>query len=205
MKIEKDYLQDIQEIRSMMEKSSKFLSLSGLSGVLAGIYALVAAYVAKSYFDFSPIDYTSNSINITSVMQLGVGLLVLSVITAILFSYRKARKSNEAIWNSISKRMAINMGIPLVVGGLFMLICISKNYHGMLIPLSLMFYGLALVNASTYTFSDVRYLGIIQLTLGLLSAYLIEHSLLFWSIGFGIMHVVYGIYIYYKYEIENNN
>ncbi len=205
MSKENKYLEDIQQIRSMMERSSKFLSLSGLSGVIAGIYALIAVYIVRNTYNFTPVTFAESSVNILSIIYIGVLILLLSVITAILFSYRKAKKIKESIWNHVSKRMALNMIIPLSVGGLFMLICTIHQYHGLLIPLSLVFYGLALVNASIFTYADVRFLGIFQLVLGLLSGYFIEYSLLFWALGFGILHIVYGIYIYYKYDIENNN
>lgn len=205
MSKENNYLEDIQQIRSMMERSSKFLSLSGLSGVIAGIYALIAVYIVKNTYNFSPVSFAESSVNITSIIYISILVLLLSIITAVLFSYRKARKLKEPIWNHVSKRMALNMIIPLSVGGIFMLICTMHQYHGLLIPMSLLFYGLALVNASSFTYADVRFLGILQLVLGLLSAYFIEYSLLFWALGFGILHIVYGIYIYYKYEIENNN
>lgn len=205
MKLENDYLKDIQEIRSMMERSSKFLSLSGLSGVMAGIYALLAAYIAKNTFQFNPQEFGYSTNNIFSLGILGCITLLISISTAILLSYRKANKKNESIWNHIAKRMALSMIIPLGVGGVFILICILKQYHGLIIPSSLFFYGLSLVNASNFTYADVRSLGILQIILGLLSAYFTEYSLLMWSLGFGIIHIIYGIYIYYKYEIETNN
>lgn len=209
MKEEKDYLQDIREIRTMMERSSKFLSLSGLSGVLAGVYALIAAYVAHSYYQFIP-DNTNYTIlvastNLNAIIVLALGALLLSVGTAILFSYRKSTKKGETIWNNTSKKMATNMLVPLISGGMLILIFISKDFLALLAPTSLLFYGLALYNASNYTFADVKYLGLIQIGLGLISVYFIEHSLLIWALGFGIMHIIYGIYIYYRYEIENIN
>jgi hypothetical protein len=193
----------------MMERSSKFLSLSGLSGVLAGVYALIAAYIAYRYYQFIP-DHTNYSINgantyLNSITILALGVLFLSIGTAILFSYQKSTKNGQSIWNSASKKMALNMLIPLISGGILILIFISKDLLALLAPTSLLFYGIALYNASNYTFADVKYLGIIQIGLGLISAYYIEHSILLWAVGFGIMHIIYGIYIYYRYEIENIN
>ena len=63
MKEEQNYIQDIAEMRSMMERSSKFLSLSGLAGIMAGIYALSGAYIAYKVFYFNPDEMVySNSI-----------------------------------------------------------------------------------------------------------------------------------------------
>ena len=53
MKNETDYLRDIGEIRSLMERSSKFISLSGWAGIFAGIYALAGVYVAINYLHFN--------------------------------------------------------------------------------------------------------------------------------------------------------
>ena len=52
---DKDYLKDISEIKNLMNKSSRFISLSGLSGILAGIYALVGA--AMTYYYVTTYSY----------------------------------------------------------------------------------------------------------------------------------------------------
>ncbi|MGE5429024.1 MAG: hypothetical protein ACM3O8_14110, partial [Methylococcaceae bacterium] len=64
----------------------------------------------------------------------------------------------------------------------------------------LIFYGLALVNAGKFTLSEVHYLGITEIVLGLMAAVFINWGLLFWALGFGVMHIVYGMMMYYKYE-----
>jgi len=200
MKEEKDYIQDIAEIRSMMERSTKFLSLSGLSGVLAGIYALIGAYYAYRIIGFNPdsIQYTHE--NVQHIILIAIAVLIAAIGTAIIFSMTKANKSGENIWNVSAKRLAINMLVPLVTGGLFILVLISNKLIGLVAPSSLIFYGIALYNASKFTYEDVKSLAVIEICLGLLSAYFINYSLLIWAIGFGIVHMFYGIYIYYRFE-----
>jgi uncharacterized membrane protein (UPF0182 family) len=208
MKEEKDYLQDITEIRNMMERSSRFSLVSGLSGVLAGVYALVAAYIVYKYYQFNPQSYsiqTGSFTNFNSLLVLACITLVLGLGTAILFSYWNSVKRKEKLWNASSRRLLTNLFIPLITGGLLMLIFISKGLIGLLAPSSLVFYGLALFTASKYTFNDIRILGILQIVLGILGAYFIEQSMLIWAIGFGLVHIIYGIYIYYRYEVENIN
>ena len=56
------------------------------------------------------------------------------------------------------------------------------------------------VNASKYTLNDIRYLGLTEIFLGLVALVFLEYSLLFWAIGFGLVHIIYGIVMYYKYE-----
>jgi hypothetical protein len=207
MKEEQDYIRDIAEIRTMMERSSRFLSLSGWAGILAGIYALAGAYIAYKFFDFnpdkivySPSDAESLSPGLLKVIFLATGILLLAISTAIVLSSKQANKRGEKIWNATSRRLLVNMAVPLVAGGILILILLSKDLIGLIAPLTLLFYGLALFNASKVTYAEVKFLGLIQIGLGLLSAYFVSYSLLFWALGFGVIHIIYGIYLHFKYQ-----
>ena len=202
----KDYLKDIQDIKLMMNQSSRFISLSGLSGVLAGIYSLVGAWFAYKtiYFDTSTMgNYKNLIISQEAVYRLLViasTVLILSILTGIILSIRKANKSNEKVWNPTSKRLVINFAIPLATGGFFILFLIEKEMLGLVAPLTLIFYGLACVNASKYTLGDVRYLGVTMILLGLLSTWFLGYGLLFWALGFGVCHILYGSIMYFKHD-----
>lgn len=199
---EEDYMQDLREIRSIMERSTKFLSLSGISGVLAGIYALAGAYLAFGIFDDQEalVPGIPSGEQVWDLLVIGIVVLVLAVTTAVVFSVNKGRKRGQKVWNSAAKRMLANMTVPLVAGGLLSLVFLVKGLIMLMAPATLIFYGMALYNASKFTYEDVKYLGFIQIVLGLLGAYFTEYSLLFWAFGFGVMHIIYGIYVNYKYE-----
>lgn len=202
----KDYLKDISEIKNMMAQSSRFISLSGLSGVLAGIYSLIGAWFAYKtiYFENNSIGEYNNLIvsqeSIFKLLFIAVSIIILSILTAIFLSNRKANKQNEKIWNSSSKRLIINFLIPLATGGFLILLLIEKEILGLVAPLTLIFYGLACVNASKYTLGDVRYLGITMIILGLLSTWFLGYGLLFWTLGFGFCHILYGSIMFFKYD-----
>ncbi|GAA4238243.1 hypothetical protein GCM10022291_27980 [Postechiella marina] len=201
----KDYLKDISEIKNLMHKSSRFISLSGLSGVLAGIYALIGAFLAKSkYNQFigSKNNTYNSSYSVLSfeLILIAITVIALAVITGILLTYRKAKKSNENMWDSSSKRLVLNFFFPLLAGGLFCLSLIQYGVYGLVAPATLIFYGLACVNASKYTIGDVRYLGITNIVLGLISTQFIGYGLYFWALGFGGLHIFYGAVMYFKYE-----
>ncbi|PAU92760.1 hypothetical protein CK503_14810 [Aliifodinibius salipaludis] len=203
MKEEQDYIQDLSEIRSMMERSSKFLSLSGLAGVMAGTYALTGAYIAYSILDFNPdkISYSSlDSSSLPMIILLAIAVLIIAIGTAIFLSWKKADKRDENIWNVPSRQMLTNMAVPLTTGGIFVLILLSQDLIGLIAPSTLLFYGLALFTASKFTYDDLKYLGLIQIGLGLMGAWLVEYGLLLWALGFGVSHIVYGIYMHLKYE-----
>jgi len=201
---EKDYIRDIAEIRTMMERSSKFLSLSGWAGILAGIYAFLGAYIAYSLFQFNPAEIIYSNVeipaNLHKVIILAIIILILTIGTALFLSSRKADKRGENLWNPTSKRLLISMAVPLITGGLLILILISHGLIGLIAPFTLLFYGLALYNASRYTYQDLKTLGLIQITLGIIGSYYVEYGLILWALGFGLMHIIYGIYLHYRYE-----
>ena len=210
-----EQLGHLSEIRNLMEKSSRFLSLSGLSGIFAGIYALVGAYLVYSdfgilssgssrvsYSEFISIDSGSDSVvqKLQSLFIIGAVVLVLSLVTGYFFTNRKAKKQKLNMWDNTAKRMVVSLFVPLIAGGVFCLMLIKHGSVGLVAPATLIFYGLALLNASKYTFNDIKYLGVLEIILGLISAYYIGRGLLFWAIGFGVLHIVYGTVMYFKYE-----
>jgi len=210
-----EQLGHLSEIRNLMEKSSRFLSLSGLSGIFAGIYALIGAYLVYSdfgivssgttrvsYSEFINIESGSDSVvqKLQSLFIIGGAVLILSLVTGYFFTSRKAKKQNLNMWDSTAKRMVVSLFIPLIAGGIFCLMLIKHGSIGLVAPATLVFYGLALLNASKYTFNDIKYLGVLEIILGLISAYYIGRGLLFWAVGFGVLHIIYGTVMYFKYE-----
>ncbi len=204
------HLNDLQEIRKMMEKSSRFLSLSGLSGVAAGLIALLAGWVVFQHHLvlFGSGSYVKDGLSTPEKEQLYINFLVktglitlVAAITAILiFTWYKAKGTQQKLWVPITRKMLISLLIPLITGGLVILYMFQTNQLLYIPELTLIFYGLALVNASHYTYGDVFYLGICQIILGVVALFYNGHSLEFWMLGFGLLHIVYGISMHIKYE-----
>lgn len=198
--------QELAEIKSMMERSTRFISLSGLSGILAGTYALIAAGLAYSwiYYPNPPYGSRINDILDTSTLtKLAITALVvltISITTAWVLSRRKSARNSSRLWTPASKRFVKALFIPLVIGGLFCLALLSRGFTIIIAPATLVFYGLALINASHFTLSDIKYLGYTQLILGTISAFFPGYGLILWAMGFGVMHVIYGAVMYYKYD-----
>jgi hypothetical protein len=202
-------LQTLTEIKQLMERSSRFISLSGLSGVFAGMYALTGAAAAYWYLHLDGFaNYAGSKImDYSRRDELGFILLdaflvlVLAISTGIFLTTRKARKDGNSIFDKTAKKLIVNLCIPLITGGLF---CVALLYHNALFyvaPAMLVFYGLSLLHASNYTRSDIRILAYAEIVLGLLSIFIIGYGFLFWTIGFGVLHIVYGTYMYFKYEM----
>lgn len=198
---EQDYLKDISEIKNLMNRSSRFISLSGLSGIFAGVYAIVGAIIAYIYLFPKPGEYlTMHSLNFKLLLALLASVAILSVITAYLLTTRRAKRNNEKIWNSTTRRLLLNFLIPLITGGIYIIIKLNSQHYGLTASLMLIFYGLALVNASKYTIGNVKYLGYAEIIIGLACAALPGYGLWFWFLGFGVFHIFYGSIMYLKEE-----
>ncbi|HTK83019.1 MAG TPA: hypothetical protein VL633_12060 [Bacteroidota bacterium] len=190
-------IKDLSEIRSMMERSSKFLSLSGLSGVSAGIVALLGSACAYWYRDV----YVSGDKDFFQFLLLdAAAVFILAVGLAVLFSTRMAKKNNLPVWDHTAKHLTNSLLTPLITGGFF---CVLLWYHGdvrLIVPAMLVFYGLALNNCSKLTVSEIQYLALGEIVLGLLAMVFPQSWLLLWALGFGALHIVYGALLYVKYE-----
>ena len=202
----KKYQEDIAHIHSMMERSSRFISLSGISGIFAGLIALAAAGLACYFLNKNGLDYFEGRRSaypdelLIELFLTGIIALIAALACGIFFTVSKSRKNKMPIWNGLTKRLLLSLFIPLIAGGIF---CIALFYNGQLAfvaPATLIFYGLALINAGKYTFSDIVYLGYCELALGLAAMFFSNYGLLFWAAGFGLLHIIYGLLMHKKYH-----
>ncbi len=212
MRNHNEHLETLTEIRSMMERSSRFISLSGLSGVAAGVIALLGAAMVYVYLGLRPFsNYRIFYAEVLNKGKWGIGyeafflldaflVLVLALAGGIYFTSRKAKQKGQKVWDKSALRMLSNLAIPLVVGGIFCLALYREGQILLIAPATLVFYGLALVNGSKYTLNDIRYLGLSEIGLGIIGLFFPGYGLELWAIGFGVLHIVYGLLVYKKYE-----
>ena len=205
-----DYFEEIKSIKKIMEESSRFLSLSGLSGIFAGSIALIGGILAqlmilKSSTGFIDelllnLSLKENSLKVNLIIDASV-VLLLAIGSALYFSYKKSKDKGLGIWTPISRRLLFNFLIPLFTGGLFAIALCFQNQWQLIVPSMLIFYGLSLINAGKFTYGEVFYLGLAEIVTGLLSLLFIESALLFWCFGFGLLHIFYGLFMYRKYDV----
>ena len=207
----KEPVQALEEIKQMMDRGSRFVSLSGWSGIAAGICALIAAWVADKKLDqygINKIDYSkSGYTNNGDFLQFQRDLVILAVITfiaafslAFLFTWLRSRKTGVPVWGFTARKVIINVAVPMIVGALFIWRITDLGVYDLVAPACLLFYGLALINGSKYTVSEVRYLGYLQVLLGITSLWVTGYDLYFWAAGFGVLHILYVVMMWNKYE-----
>ncbi len=210
--MENNPLQELARIRGLMDRSTRFLSLSGLSGVFAGAAALAGATLADHHMR-SALDPASDVLTygtgggftraddlLLTLISDAVLVLVVALTGAAWFTWRRSRHTGQYLWDASARRLMINMLVPLAMGGIF---CIALFYYGLpglVAPATLVFYGLALFNASKFTLDEVRWLGLSEMVLGAISLFWLEAGLMFWALGFGVLHIAYGAMMYLRYE-----
>jgi hypothetical protein len=200
-------LREISDIKRIMERSSRFISLSGLSGIAAGLCALAGAYFAHNILNSYYTGYNQDGYSDENFSELKFKLLIIAAIVlaaalimAFIFTWRRARQNHLPIWDLTARKLMWNVLIPLISGGLFILAMLRYSEWRFVAPACLVFYGLALVNGSKYTLTDIRYLGFIEIVLGLINTQFTGYGLYFWAAGFGVLHIIYGAMMWWKYE-----
>jgi hypothetical protein len=200
-------LQEVKDIRRMMERSSRFTSLSGISFICAGVFALIGAYfaykfIAEYYGDAATWRYSGVEFQLLrrKLIILAAGVFVLAFLSSFFFTWRKSTNQGVSLYGHASRRVFWSFAIPLTAGGLFVFGTLWHNEWRFVAPGCLLFYGLALVNAGKYTLADIRYLGYCEIILGLINMIYITYGFYFWVVGFGLLHILYGIIMWWKYD-----
>ncbi len=210
-------LETIQDIRNMMDRSSRFISLSGLSGIAAGLCALTGAWFAYDVIERSggagarkggliADGYSSDEVGMlysfmgSRLFYIALFTLLSAIVLAVFFTYIRSKRQGVPVWGATAKRLIWNIAIPLGAGGFFLLKLIEAGVYGLIAPGCLIFYGIALINGAKYTFGEIRFLGYVITALGVINCWFPGYGLYFWTAGFGLLHIVYGIVMWNKYE-----
>jgi len=205
-----EHKEQLAHIEKLMQRSTRFLSLSGLSGVGAGVVALVGAFIGHKLISKHVIEHSFYSRGgqvhaMSSDLMLKLSLLaaivlVLSGGVAFYFSYRRAQAQGASLFDQSARTLLASFFPTMVVGGVFCLILLTKGVYWLILPSTLIFYGLALISSSKFTLDEILYLGISEVILGLVAVGFPTYSAYFWSLGFGVLHIAYGVVMYLRYE-----
>ncbi len=201
-------LEDLQHIKKMMERSSRFISLSGLSGIAAGICALAGAWFAsqkincwvKGDCQLSHLIDGGGRELMNELFWIATITFVAAFALAFLFTFLRSQKTGIPMWGGTTVRLLWNTAVPLMAGAIFLFRMLQVGQYDLIAPGCLIFYGLALINGSKYTLGEIKYLGYGILLLGIINSWYVGYGLQFWAMGFGVLHIIYGVVMWYKYE-----
>lgn len=204
------HLDDLRAIRKIMEESTRFLSISGSAGVLMGLIAMAGAVAAQLIipsdlikgdgYGESIAGYPGGQRILLLLLADAALVLLLAFSVALIFSVRKAKRHGARLWSPASRRVLVNLAVPLAAGGVFVLLSIGRVPGYVSAALTLVFYGLALINVSKFTFSQIYWLGAAEIVTGLVLLVFPGYSLWFWAFGFGVLHIAYGLFMHFRYR-----
>ncbi len=205
---------DLGHIRRLMERSRYFIGLSGLSGIGAGIFALLGVVFIAAYqwAAGQELTFIARSIRLSTNHPWGIAPLPFLVLVAgvvlvgalgsgYYFTRRRTTRLGHEILDPKTYKLLFNLALPLLAGGIFCLALIYHAHGGLIGPATLIFYGLALVNGSAYASEELSYLGYFEIVTGLIACFFIGYGLHFWAFGFGLLHIGYGAWMYKKYDV----
>lgn len=211
------HLDDIKDIKNMMNKATKFSSLSGFSIIAAGFLAIIGGFLIYSDLEFflhegklmgysNLIESEAGSEDFQRKIKLllFVGAIIFSCSVLIFYvaGLKKSKRQQMVFWNPSMVRALKSLFVPVIAGGIFSILLIGHGFVGMVAPATLIFYGLGLINSSKYTYGEIEVLGYIELILGLIASFFMGFGLLFWVIGFGFCHVFFGVIFYLRHDTK---
>ena len=193
---QKQGLDNIQDIRNMMERSSRFISLSGWSGVSAGIFALLGAWFAEKTINSA----ASIECTVRQLAIIGAATFAGAFLSAFALTWLRSRKTGVPIWGRAAKQLLVSVAVPMIAGGSFILYLLWYRQIGLIAPGCLIVYGIALFCGSRQTLEEIRYLAYSEMILGICSLFFIGYGLYFWAAGFGLLHIIYGVIMWIRHE-----
>jgi hypothetical protein len=168
------------------------LNFKSWIGILTGFYALVGIFIANQMlhsYKFAEEGLNMLPVNIFEIMIMALAafILLISLVTIYIVKKKKSLK-----FSNIEK---LNFYIPLILGGVILFLVANKGYYHLIASVSLIYYGIFLLNLNRFLKTDLFIFAIIEIILGFTSFFVNNHSLLFLAIGFGVLQIIFGIYL----------
>ncbi|MBO4561474.1 MAG: hypothetical protein J5705_05880 [Bacteroidaceae bacterium] len=212
---EQEIKETLSDIRNMMERSQKVMFLNGASGIIVAVWAFLGATLISNLmyrsmwpmwgFKLFPLQEVDTRILIFAIIIFAFTFLA-SYITVLYMSRRRAmRRGLDFELDTAAKQLLRTFFTVMIIGGLFCLTPI-RNGHWELVPgFMLAFYGLALVVISPMAFkiSITKYFGFIQIAAGLAALTLPQYGMMFWTLGFCVFHLIWGIWFHFVFDRKN--
>lgn len=210
---ENEVKQTLDDIREMMSKSSRFQAISGWSIIVIGLLAGIASLMAAAVIGVADVPFFDNlqrysTLNTPLKIRIAalIALILFTVCLLIVFVFASVKSKRHNLPFSFDKRMRqmlLDFFIPLIAGGLFSMAMVMQQHYGLTSSIMLMFYGLALINCSHYTYPILRWLGYTELVIGIIDCFTMSHALLFWFLGFSVAHILFGIIYVLMFDRKN--
>ena len=178
-------MDNLRYIRETMERSQSFTAVSGVGGVLMGLIALGATFLAV------------RTETIEAWVAVWMSAAVLSLGSALVAMTMKARAAGGSLLVGAGRKFAWNLTPPLLVGGLLTVAMTQMGAAALLPGVWLLLYGRGVVRGGAFSVGVVPLMGLAFMLVGAAALFApATWGNLFMAGGFGLLHIVFGILIF---------
>ena len=178
--------ENLRVIRALMERSTKFSTFSGLSGVCAGMASIIGCIITRLYIPDPgafPVQF----------LALWSTVIVIAVGADYLLMKRRAAQVGKRVLSRLGKQMVIASVPGLGTGAIVTFYLLQHHLLGSVYPFWMLAYGLAVSATGLFSQREVSLLGVAFLIAGAACLFATGIGLPMMAVTFGGFHIVYGL------------
>ena len=181
-------LDNLAFIRETMERSTSFTAVPGYGGMLMGLTAIIAAYIAST----QPLrqDWL-----ITWFAEAGIAFAI-----GVLGMWNKSRTGDTSLFSAPALKFARAFAPPLIAGVVITLGMWRFGHFETMIPVWIVSYGAAVVSGGSFSVKVVPVMGWLFLAMGAAAFALpAGYGNIYMGASFGLVHIIFGAIIAKRY------
>ena len=181
-------IDNVKYIRDMMERSASFTAVPGYGGMLMGVTAVVAAYIASQQ------PYLRNWLIVwltEAFLAAAIGLLAM---------WQKSKIAGGSLTSAPARKFAFGFAAPLVAGVAITLGLWRYEHYEVMAPIWMLCYGAAVITGGAFSVRAVPVMGWVFMAFGAAAFALpAGYSNYLMLASFGLTHIVFGAIIARRY------
>src|SRR4030095_8408252 len=181
-------MDNLRYIRETMERATAFTAVSGWGGVAIGGTAIVATVIAANQGTFK------------GWLAVWIAEGLISLLIAGWSMDRKARAVDMPLMSGPGRKAVFSLSPPLIAGLLLTIVLVRARLTSAIPGTWLLLYGTGVVTGGMFSVPAVPLMGLCFMALGA-GALFAPPELANWfmGIGFGGLHLIFGVIIARKY------
>ena len=181
-------IDNLRFIRETMERSTHFTAVPGYGGMLMGVTAIVAAYIASQ----------QATARATLMVWLTEAFLAFAI--GLLAMWQKSKLAESSLLSAPARKFAFGFAPSVICGVAITFGLWRYDYYEVMAPVWMLLYGAAVVTGGAFSVRIVPVMGWIFIALGAIAFALpasFGNTLM--GASFGLLHIVFGLIIARRY------